>query len=65
MREKRTKKLQTHVPESTRQQLELFVKESNVLSMSDYLFEIVEEHIAMRTARRASKQRIGRLVGNL
>lgn len=64
MREKRTEKLQTHVPASTRQQLELFVRESNVLSMSDYLFEVVEEHIAMKSARRVSKQRMGRLVGN-
>jgi hypothetical protein len=63
-REKRTAKLQTHVPPSTREQLELFVKESNVLSMSDYLFEVVEEHIAWKAAMRISKQKIGRRVGN-
>lgn len=64
MREKRTEKLQLHVPQSTREQLELFVEESNVLSMSDYLFEVVEEHIAIKSAMRISKQRIGRRIGN-
>lgn len=63
-REKCTAKLQTHVPPSTREQLELFVKESNVLSMSDYLFEVVEEHIAMKAALRISKQRISRRAEN-
>lgn len=62
-REKRSVKLQMHVPPSTREQLELFVRESNVLSMSDYLFEVVEEHIAMKSALRISKQRISRRVG--
>jgi hypothetical protein len=64
MREKRTAKLQTHVPQSTREQLELFVRESNVLSMSDYLFEVVEQHIAHKEAIRVSKQKIGRRFGN-
>lgn len=63
MREKRSAKLQTHVPPSTREQLELFVRESNVLSMSDYLFEVVEQHIAMKSAMRISKQKISRRVG--
>lgn len=60
-REKRTAKLQAYVPPSMRKQLELFAKErSNVISLSDYLFELVEEHIAVRTV----KQTLGRRVGN-
>lgn len=60
-REKRTAKLQSYVSPSMRQQLELFARESGqVVSLSDYLFEIVEEHIAMRIA----KQTLGRRVGN-
>jgi hypothetical protein len=47
-----------------REQLELFVQqEGNVVSMSDYLFSVVEEHIAVRTIR-ISKQKLGRRMGN-
>ena len=59
-REKRTAQIKAHIPPSLREQLELFVRESNVISMSDYLFEVVEEHVAMRIA----KQKIGRRVSN-
>ena len=63
MREKRTEKLQTHVGPSVRHQLELF--KGNVVSMSDYLHEVIEEHLALREARvRISHQKIGRRVGN-
>lgn len=55
-REKRTAQLRTNIPESLRKQYELFVAESNVVSMSDYLYEVLEEHAAMRIA----KQKIGR-----
>lgn len=45
-------------------QLELFKgEESNVLSMSDYLHEVIEQHLELRSIR-ISKQRIGRRVGN-
>lgn len=60
-REKRTARLQSYVPPSYREQLELFAREKGkVVTLSDYLFEVVEEHIAMRIA----KQNIGRRVGN-
>lgn len=53
--------MQAYVPPSMRKQLELFAKErSNVISLSDYLFELVEEHIAVKTV----KQTLGRRVGN-
>jgi hypothetical protein len=59
-REKRTAQVKAHIPQSLREQLELFISESNVVSMSDYLHEVIEEHIAMRIA----KQKIGRRAGN-
>lgn len=63
-REKRSAQVKSHITPSLREQLELFVKESNVISMSDYLFEVIEEHIALRSAMRVSKQRIGRRAGS-
>lgn len=64
-REKRTAQVKSHITPSLREQLELFVAEQgNVVSMSDYLFEVIEEHIAIRSAMRISKQKIGRRVGN-
>jgi len=59
-REKRTAQVKAHIPQSLREQLEMFVQESNVISMSDYLHEVIEEHVAMRIA----KQRLGRRIGN-
>lgn len=59
-REKRTAQVKAHIPHSLREQLELFVAESNVISMSDYLHEVLAEHVAVRIA----KQKIGRRVGN-
>lgn len=59
MREKRSAQIKAHITPSLREQLELFVAQSNVISMSDYLFEVVEEHVAMRIA----KQKIGRRIG--
>lgn len=63
-REKRTAQVKAHITPALREQLELFVaQEGNVISMSDYLFEVIEEHVALRSIR-ISKQRIGRRVGN-
>ena len=60
-REKRVSQVRAWIPPSMRQQLELFVaEEGNVVSMSDYLHRVIEEHIAMRIV----KQKIGRRVGN-
>lgn len=60
-REKRTAQVKAHIPQSLREQLELFVREQgSVISMSDYLHEVIEEHIAMRIA----KQKIGRRMSN-
>lgn len=60
-REKRTAQLRTNVPPSLREQYELFVAEQgNVISMSDYLYGVLEEHAALRIA----KQKLGRRVGN-
>ena len=65
-REKRTAQVKSHITPSLREQLEMFVAErGKVVSMSDYLFEVIEQHIAMeevkrRPAMRASHQRFGR-----
>lgn len=60
-REKRTALLKAYVPPSLRQQYDLFIEEDRkVISLSDYLYEVLEEHAAMRIA----KQKIGRRVGN-
>lgn len=63
-REKRTAQVKAHITPTLREQLELFVAESgNVVSMSDYLFEVIEEHVAYKSIR-VSKQKISRRSGN-
>lgn len=64
-REKRIARLVAWVPPALREQYELFVAEQGkVISMSDYLFEVLEEHAEKRQSMRIFKQRIGRRVGN-
>lgn len=61
-REKRLRRVVSYIPCSLYEQLELFKdEESNILSMSDYLHEVIERHLALV---QVSKQRIGRRVGN-
>lgn len=61
IRAKRTAQVKSHIPPELREQLELFVaEEGNVVSMSDYLHRVIEEHVAMKIV----KQQIGRRVGN-
>jgi hypothetical protein len=63
MREKRLKRVVAYIPHSMFEQLELFKQEeSKVLSMSDYLHEVIEQHMARSV--RLSKQIVGRRVGN-
>lgn len=58
-REKRTAQVKAHITPTLCEQLKLFLsQESNVVSMSDYLFSVIEEHVALRSIR-ASKQRVG------
>lgn len=59
-REKRAAAVKAHIPYSLREQLELFRAEDNVISMSDYLHRVIEDHVAVRIA----KQKISRRVGN-
>lgn len=64
LREKRLKRVVAYIRPSLYEQLELFKgAESNVLSMSDYLHEVIEQHLELCSIR-ISKQRIGRRVGN-
>lgn len=63
-REKRSEIIRSRITPSMREQLELDLRErSNVLSMSDYLFELVEERLTAR-AIRVTKQTLGRRIGN-
>lgn len=60
-REKRSKIVRSRITPAMYEQLELDLRErSNVLSISDYLFELLEERIAVRIA----KQNLGRRAGN-
>lgn len=64
-REKRSARAVTYLHPSMYEQLELFAAESNVTTLSDYLFELVERHIAEREVQsiRVSKQRLGARAG--
>jgi len=67
-RAKRTARLVTYVHPEMQEQLELFVAESsNVISISDYLFELIEEDIKKReyeSSMRISKQKVGARAGH-
>jgi hypothetical protein len=64
MREKRTAQIRANIFPSTKAELEqVLAEEGKVISLSDWLFETVEEKLAMRRAIRISKQRIGRRIG--
>jgi uncharacterized protein YkvS len=63
-RPKRTAQVKAHITPELREQLELFVAErGNVVSMSDYLFEVIEEHVAFKAVR-VSRQRLSKRIGN-
>jgi hypothetical protein len=63
-REKRSAIIRARVTPSMREQLELDLRErSTVLSISDYLFELVEERLQLR-AIKVTKQQLGRRIGN-
>jgi hypothetical protein len=64
-REKRGARLVAWVPHTLKEQYELFVAErGNVISMSDYLLGVLEEHAEKRQSMQVFKQKIGRRVGN-
>lgn len=63
---KRAAQVKSYIPSEMKEQLELFrAARGKVVSMSDYLFEVIEEHIAIesvrrRPAMRLSQQKYGR-----
>jgi hypothetical protein len=60
-REKRSEIVRARITPSMREQLELDLRQrSNVLSISDYLFELVEDRL---TTIRIEQQKIGRRIG--
>ena len=63
MREKRTAQVRANIPESLHDDFkELVAEESNVISVSDYLFSMIEERVHLR-AIRISKQKLGKRIG--
>lgn len=61
-REKRTAQVKAHITPAMREQLDMFVAaEGNIVSMSDYLFSVIEEHVELRTIR-GSKQKLSRRI---
>lgn len=63
-RSKRIRPVKSHITPELYEQLELCLQEAgSVVSMSDYLFEVIEEHVAMK-AIRVSKQRLIKRVGH-
>jgi hypothetical protein len=66
MREKRVRGVRSWITPSLHEQLELFVAErGNVVSMSDYLFEVIERHVEVEKAMRKSSFKIGRRADRL
>ena len=64
-REKRVRRLVAYVPPELAQQLELFKSEdSGVISMSDYLHDVIEDFCARKSAIRITRQQIGRRLVN-
>ena len=60
---KRTAQVRANIPPELHQEFKALVaEESNVISMSDYLFGMIEERVAMR-AIRINKQKVGRRIG--
>lgn len=62
-REKRSAHLQTKVFPSTRERLEKRLASSNVTSISDYLFELVERDLEQQEVVATVKQKIGSRIG--
>lgn len=63
-REKRSEIVRSRITPTMREQMELDLRErSNVLSLSDWLFEAVEERLAQRAVR-VARQQVGKRIGN-
>jgi hypothetical protein len=63
-REKRSEIIRSRVTPSMLEQIELDLREtSNVLSLSDWLFEAAEERLAKRAVR-VERQKLSRRMGN-
>lgn len=64
-REKRLRRLVAYVPPRLALQLELFKDEdSSVISMSDYLHDVIEDFCARKEAIRITRQQVGRRLVN-
>lgn len=59
-KEKRLRRVVAYIPDSLFEQLEMFKsEESNVLSMSDYLHDVIEQHLerSMRICKQTIRRR--------
>jgi spermidine synthase len=65
IRSKRIRPVKAHLTPELYEQLEMCLEEqgSRVVTMSDYLFEVIEEHVAMK-AIRVGKQKTLRRAGH-
>ncbi len=64
-REKRLKRLVAYVPPALAEQLLLFKEEdSRVISMSDYLHDVIEDFVERKSAIRITRQHVGRRLVN-
>lgn len=62
-REKRSVPVKAHITPSMRQELEqLVAEEGTVVSISDFLFGMIEERVAMK-AIRITRPRLGKRIG--
>jgi hypothetical protein len=58
-REKRTAQARANIPVSLYEEFkELVAEESNVISVSDYLFGMIEERVHLRAIRRSKQKRM-------
>lgn len=63
-RSKRIRAVKAHLTEDLYQQLELCLQdEAQIVTMSDYLFGVIEEHVALK-AIRVSKPKLLKRVGH-
>lgn len=64
-REKRIRRVVAYIPEPLAQQLALFKEEdSRVISMSDYLHDVIEDFVERKSMIRIQRQRVGRRLVN-
>lgn len=57
LRPKRSAQLKAHVPADLREMYEKFVSDNPRITLSDYVYSVLEEHAAMRIAKQTISRR--------